>query len=157
MSDTEYNGHLTLDDGSHIALSKEVAKALWESAQAAGEKRAEAMPDSRAALSVLFDAHQRLRDLGWREGIYCPKDGSTFAVAMLGSTGMWTGWYSGDWPKGFLMAAGEANSPHGSFWKPLADLTEAETLRLHECDEAERRHNDRIARSMGAIFDDEAE
>lgn len=64
------------------------------------EARAQAMPTEKDALNVMANALQRLKDLGWKDAIYCPKDGSTFLVIEVGSTGIHEGYYSGEWPDG---------------------------------------------------------
>lgn len=61
---------------------------------------AEAMPTDHAALQVMFAAFDRLRSLGWREAMYCPKDGTVFDSISAGSTGIHPCHYEGDWPKG---------------------------------------------------------
>lgn len=61
---------------------------------------ATAMPDERAALRVMFAAWEWLKDLGWREAIYCPKDGTTFDAIEVGSTGIHDCHYMGEWPNG---------------------------------------------------------
>ncbi len=97
---SEYHGHLTMADGTHVPLTKEAAAELWRDAEAAREKRAADMPDDQAALRVLFEAFQRLKELGWREAIYCPKDGRAFDAIEAGSTGIHECRYHGDWPNG---------------------------------------------------------
>jgi len=64
------------------------------------ERRAEALPDVHACLRVMMDAYVRLKELGWNDAIYCPKDGSTFKVIEFGSTGIFDCHYDGEWPKG---------------------------------------------------------
>lgn len=63
-------------------------------------RRKELMPDEQAALRMLFDAWQRLKELGWRDAIYCPKDGRLFEVVECGSTGIHKCSYDGEWPNG---------------------------------------------------------
>ncbi|HYH38548.1 MAG TPA: hypothetical protein VD860_10050 [Azospirillum sp.] len=62
--------------------------------------RAEHMPDEAAALKVMFQAWRRLKDLGWREVMYCPKDGTVFDCIEAGSTGIHDCSYLGAWPNG---------------------------------------------------------
>ena len=62
--------------------------------------QAKRMPDVRAALDQMFDAFDRLRKLGWRDAIYCPKDGTVFESISAGSTGIRDCHYEGEWPKG---------------------------------------------------------
>ncbi len=66
----------------------------------AKKRRAIDMPTERDALEVMQRAWQRLKDLGWAEAMYCPKDGSTFQAIEAGSTGTHVCHYEGDWPKG---------------------------------------------------------
>ena len=62
--------------------------------------RAEKMPDEKAALAQMFEAWERLKELGWNDACYCPKDGSMFSAIEPGSTGIHECNYTGDWPKG---------------------------------------------------------
>ena len=62
--------------------------ALWDSAKAHQNKRAEILPDERACTGVIFDGFQRLKELGWREPMYAPKGGIALEVIEAGSTGI---------------------------------------------------------------------
>lgn len=72
-------------------------------------KRAEAMPTEADAIECMFDAFQRLKELGWKEAIYCPKDGTPFDVIEAGSTGIHDCIYVGEWPDGhwWVLSAGD--------------------------------------------------
>lgn len=96
----EYFGHMTMADGSHVPLSGADAAAIWNSAMSAKAWRELVMPDTRDALNTMFDAFARLKDLGWREAMYCPKDGTHFEAITAGSTGTFECWYDGQWPTG---------------------------------------------------------
>lgn len=102
-------GHVTMADGTHKPLSAEEAQALWEQVEASRARRLAAMPDERAALNTLMDAYTRLKELGWREAIYCPKDGTEFEVIEAGSTGIHRCHYDGEWPNGswWISAGGD--------------------------------------------------
>lgn len=106
---SEYYGHKTLKDGSHIPLSQEEAEALWHAARSGKASRAQNMPDQDSALSAMFDAWQRLKELGWRDAIYCPKDGSEFEVIEAGSTGVHRCLYQGEWPSGSWLISGDGD------------------------------------------------
>jgi hypothetical protein len=97
-------GHKTLRNERgelyHEPLRRDEAEALIASADAARAKRAADMPTEAEALRVMFAAFQRLNELGWRDAIYCPKDGSSFDVIEAGSTGIHRAHYEGEWPKG---------------------------------------------------------
>jgi len=58
------------------------------------------MPDEASAITVLFEAYTRLTELGFKEAIYCPKDGTLFEVIEAGSTGIFKCHYEGKWPDG---------------------------------------------------------
>lgn len=85
-------GPVITDDASFVRLM-----AAFERKDAG---QAERMPDDNAALDQMQDAYTRLEKLGWRDAIYCPKDGSSFDVVEVGSTGIFTCHYEGDWPTG---------------------------------------------------------
>lgn len=106
-----------------VHLTPEQGAALMAAVEAAQRKRAENMPATVDALREVCRAKSRLRDLGWRDGITCPKDGSEFVVVEWGSTGIFTGVYSGEWPRGLLHVEDDLAQPQAVMWKPLADLT----------------------------------
>lgn len=107
--DSNYHGHMTMADGSHVALTADEAKALWEASEAAQAKSEADFPDEQAALREMCRAHHRLKDFGWRDAIYCPKDGSEFEAIEAGSTGIHRCRYDGAWPKGawWILADGD--------------------------------------------------
>lgn len=103
-------GHKTFDTGQrdenglpiyrHEPLSAAEAETIWDSCQRAHQDRVARMPDEKSALNTLHDAYTRLKDMGWRDAIYCPKDGSTFEIIEVGSTGIFRAHYQGEWPTG---------------------------------------------------------
>jgi hypothetical protein len=97
---TDIVGHKTLESGLHVPLTQKEAQALIANADAAKVRRAEQMPDVQSAIRAMQDAYVRLEELGWRDAIYCPKDGSEFEVIEAGSTGIHSCRYVGEWPKG---------------------------------------------------------
>ena len=110
-------GHKTFDTGErdenglpifrHEPLTRAEGDALWEAAEKAKKDREARMPDEMTAVRAFFDAWQRLKELGWREAIYCPKDGSSFQMIEPGSTGIHDGSYYGEWPNGSWQAHDE--------------------------------------------------
>ena len=105
MNERKIVGHKTFRDGPefgfrHEPLYEDEAKAILDASDKHIKERAERMPDEKSAIRAMFDAHDRLRELGWREAIYCPKDGSSFQVIEPGSTGVFRCHYQGEWPKG---------------------------------------------------------
>lgn len=93
-------GHKTLQDGSHVPLYEDEANALMAAVDAAQEDRAKRMPDEQSAIKAMFQAWYRLKEMGWSEAMYCPKDGSAFQVIEAGSTGIFECRYRGKWPTG---------------------------------------------------------
>lgn len=96
-------GHKTFsDDGltfRHEPLTRAEAGVLMEAVDRATAKRAADMPDEQSAIQALFEAWYRLKELGWTEGQYCPKDGTKFRSIQLGSTGIFDCICDGKWPK----------------------------------------------------------
>lgn len=87
-------------DGGCQPLTSEMAAALFERVETRRADRERAMPTEQDAIRLMFEAWQRLKELGWREAVYCPKDGSTFDAIEPGSTGIHTCHYQGNWPTG---------------------------------------------------------
>jgi hypothetical protein len=81
-------------------LTSEGAEAMWEAAEAAQQERVEKMPEEKDALRAMTEAYTRLKELGWKEAIYCPKDGTVFNAIEPGSSGMHDCSYQGEWPDG---------------------------------------------------------
>lgn len=97
-------GHKTFRDGPmgfrHEPLRASEAEAIMAAVHEADKRRAELMPDEKAAIRMMSEARQRLMELGWRDAIYCPKDGSVFDSIEPGSTGIHKCFYHGEWPNG---------------------------------------------------------
>lgn len=81
--------------------------------------RATAMPTEKEALNVMFAAYQRLKELGFSEACYCPKDGTLFDVIEAGSTGIHTCKYDGEWPNGYywILDAGDLWPSKPILWR----------------------------------------
>lgn len=141
----DYHGHVTMSDGSHQALSTDEAKAIWDAIKRAEAERAERMPDTRSALATLVSAEQRMKELGWRDSRYCPREGS-FAVCEIGSTGIWIG---SRWDA-YIHYADSVSSPGSHmFWKALDKLDAAEKATLDECMKSEAEYIDRLGKVFG--------
>lgn len=144
-------GYATMIDGTHVPLLESEAASIWASVEAAREDRKRSMPDSASALDALQSALTRLNELGWRQGCYCPKDGSEFAVMQFGSTGIFSAFYSGKWPDGHVISCDCAINPAGLLWKSLAHLTQPERAKLAQCTEADRVMHEREIRAFSAL------
>lgn len=147
-----YHGHMTMADGSHVALSADEAKALWEAVEAQRAKTEADFPDVQTTLREMCRAHNRLRDFGWRDGIYCPKDGSEFEIIEAGSTGIFRCRYDGEWPDGMWMTFAD-DDVYPSSRPPLMFrlLPEAQAEYDRKMQEAAKRYAGR--RALDAAHD----
>lgn len=69
--------------------------------------RAVAWPTDEDAIAGINQARQRLIELGWRDAIYCPKDGAVFDAIEAGSMGVHDCCYRGEWPNGGWWVLGD--------------------------------------------------
>lgn len=144
-------GFGTKADGSPVQFTETEVRALLKACDEEKQKRAVDMPTAQDALAAISRSTTRLRDLGWKDAIYCPKDGSTFAVIEYGSTGIFTGLYSGDWHDGRIYLDDFLVHPNGCMFKLLDDLSEDEKARLAECDQETRAQIEREFRAAEDI------
>lgn len=93
-------GHKTMRDGTHIPLHRSEADTIMACIERSKAERVALMPDERSAIHAMFYAYIRLKELGWDDAVYCPKDGSSFNVIEPGSTGIHPCHYEGEWPNG---------------------------------------------------------
>ncbi len=75
-----------------------------------------------AALLKFFEAYHGLKQLGWNDIIYCPKDGTWFSAIEVGSTGIHDCRYEGEWPTGswWVGEAGDLWPSRPVLWKAKA-------------------------------------
>lgn len=108
---------------SELLVMLHQRRAVAEAVDAATTGRATLMPTQDDAILMLFHAHMRLKERGWREAIYCPKDGTEFQMIEPGSTGIFTGAYQGEWPKGswWLYDGGDIWPAHPVLFRPFPD------------------------------------
>lgn len=103
-------------------VSDEEFDGLLAGIEKAKADRAEKMPDEKAALRQMFEAHTRLVELGWKEAMYCPKDGSMFSAIEPGSVGIHKCSYSGEWPTGsWWVYDGDVWPSRPILWRPRAE------------------------------------
>jgi hypothetical protein len=57
-------------------------------------------PEEALLLDASFANHEALKRLGWRDIMYCPKDGTMFLAIEPGSAGVHNCNYTGSWPDG---------------------------------------------------------
>ena len=104
-------------------MSETVGEKIIAAAETAQRLRSVAMPTDEDALRTMFSAWQRLKELGWREIMYCPKDGTRFLSISAGSTGQHITWYDGKWPKGGWLVedGGDIWPALPMMWKPIPE------------------------------------
>ncbi len=148
---SEYYGHKTLIDGSHVPLTKDEAAALWKMAEDAQAKRASDMPGVRDALGAMLDAKQRMQELGWWQGGGLRvKRGDECAVAEFGSTGIWRGRLDDEGK--YVHYCDCVSDPRKCWLKPLADLTDDERQHMEQCDAREAEaFAAELKRDFGAV------
>lgn len=74
---------------------------LFNQVKAKELERAKLYPSELDAIKGAQEATERLRDLGWENAMYCPKDGSTFEAFEVGCGSIIENVsYYGEWPKG---------------------------------------------------------
>ena len=105
----------------HEPLTRAEGDKLWAACKAREQKRAADMPTEQDAINAMFEAWQRLKELGWSEAMYCPKDGSPFKAVEAGSTGIFDCTYDGEWPKGHyrVFEGGDVWPSHPVLFKPV--------------------------------------
>lgn len=112
-----------------IACAEEEWSTSWDAFAARDGFYAAMLPTEQDAIKMLFVAFDRLRKLGWREAIYCPKDGSAFDAIECDSTGIHRTHYSGEWPTGtwLIEEEGDLSPSRPVLYRPTeAEITERE-------------------------------
>lgn len=94
------SGLLEKHGSNRIQVNKDEWNASTEAFAARDAARAALMPTEQDAIKLMHEAYTRLKELGWNDPVYCPKDGSKFDAISAGSTGIHETWYEGEWPTG---------------------------------------------------------
>jgi len=78
-------------------------------------------PEEIGILDVMVTIFHEMKKRGWREIVYCPKDGSSFLAVEAGSPSAVVCTYSGEWPRGGWWAHchGDMWPARPILWKPL--------------------------------------
>lgn len=92
---------------------------VWQQAEA--QQKQWRTTGELSLLKKMHDAFEGLKANGWKEAIYCPKDGSPFLGIEAGSTGVFRCHYDGDWPNGLWWAEdnGDLWPSNPVLWKPI--------------------------------------
>lgn len=101
--------------------------------------RVKAMPTEADAIRQFSEAVQRLKELGWNDPAYCPKDGSMFSVIEAGCTGIHKCNYQGEWPTGgWWVYDGDVWPSRPVLWRPRKD--DDQEVDLGPCVPGMRKH-----------------
>ena len=91
----------------------DATEAEWDGQEKASDRVDRALeallPTEQDAINIISYAQQRLKQLGWNDIIYCPKDGNPFDAIEVGSTGIHQCVYEGKWPKGSWWLLGDGD------------------------------------------------
>jgi hypothetical protein len=126
-------GHKTFPDGEggfrHEPLYASEADKLLAKLEESEQRRIALMPDEKSALRMLFEAWTRLKELGWSEAVYCPKDGREFDAIEIGSTGIHRCSYHGVWPNGtwYIYDHGDLWPLHPILYRKPTDLLKGDS------------------------------
>ena len=94
-------GHKTFREGHsfrHEPLRKNEADAIMASVEEAKKRRTELMTTEKDAVRLMYDAYQRLKELGWRDHCYGPTN-QTVLLIEPGSSGIHKGQRWKEWPE----------------------------------------------------------
>ena len=127
--------------------TQEQADAILAAIKVSDAEREASMPTTFAALHQISTAKERLGKMGWRDAMYCPKNGSEFAVVQWGSTGVHLAHYMGEWPTGHLYCGDFLSSHEGMMWKPIDKLTSDELEAMKRSNEDVANFIERLAHS----------
>jgi len=123
---SEVVGHKTFSDGKggfrHEPLTRAEADVLIAHCNSEDDRRKALIPDEKAAIELMMDTYIRLKEMGWNDAIYCPKDGRAFEVIEPGSTGIFKCVYQGEWPKGtwWIVEDGDMSPSRPVLFRPIA-------------------------------------
>ncbi len=104
-----------------IDVSQMDSEALFASIQSEIAQRAAAMPTEEDAMVAMLQAFERLKELGWKEAMYCPKDGTLFWALEPGCSAAGVCQYLGTWPTGryWTHSGGDLWPSRPALFKPM--------------------------------------
>ncbi len=126
-------GHKTINTGEigeygfpilrHEPLRKSEADAMLAACDESDRRRSEAMPTEQDAVNALWEAYQRLRELGWQETAYAHSlkaEGVESQLIELGSSGIHVGYYHKTNDQDVWWIGPEGCPSHPCLVKPLS-------------------------------------
>ena len=106
----------------------------WAELRAHWAKCAKEQPDftleeERGFLDQVRKAYEDLRQMGWQEIEYCPKDGTTFLAICAGWSRVVPCLYRGDWPTGswWALDSGDMWPVYPMLWKPMSSVMKGQS------------------------------
>lgn len=126
--------------GNHIQATADEWDGMMGVGDAEKAARAALIPTEQDAIDLMHECYIRLKELGWNDPQYCPKDGSEFDVIEIGSTGIFKCQYQGEWPNGsYWLCDGHDvySSRPAMYRKTEAEIARWERLRQRWREEGE--------------------
>ena len=107
-------------------MTEDQVREIFRAADEAKDKRAADMPDEGSAMRAMHRAYQRLKELGWNDAVYSPKDGTVFDALEAGCTVPGRCHYMDDWPEGgwWMHDGGDLWPSRPILWRKLPDNVE---------------------------------
>lgn len=104
-----------------MSLSRTELFRLLAEAQVERQERTDGLPDEASAIAVMWQARERLKELGWADFVSAPRDGSLFHVIEPGSTGIHVCSYLRDAAGGefWIHADNDLWPTDPVLWKPI--------------------------------------
>jgi len=104
-------------------MNEDQVREIIRAADKAKEQRAIDMPTEDDAMRAMHRAFQRLRELGWAEAIYSPKDGTVFEALEAGCVVPGRCHYMGEWPTGgwWIHSDNDLWPSRPILWRPLKE------------------------------------
>lgn len=111
-----------------VEKTESIATNVMREIERSEKKMAEIMPTEKDALHLMFAAYERLKDFGFNNSCYCPKDGSVFDCIEAGSTGIHKCVYKGEWPNGkyWILDQGDMWPSRPILYRPIDNYEELE-------------------------------
>lgn len=97
------------DNDAFIKAETTLREYTWKACQRAllsnkeTDERTLQMKTVEDAIQQMNNAYYRLKELGWNDPSYCPKDGTLFDSITIGTSLIADCFYSGEWPNGYYI------------------------------------------------------
>lgn len=108
-------GAIACGPGGCVQITREVADAIWAAAMEGKAKRQAMMPDEATAIRFMHDANTTLKEMGWQDPLYAPKN-QPIQMLEAGSTGIHNGYRD---EIGFWITDDDTWPSRPVLWRPM--------------------------------------